>query len=156
MGSTTERSEEPGKFRNLQLDLTDPLAKYELPTQCIRRPKEFNSSGQAVVVAINSFPVVAYPNQPIYQYDVSYLSPMLLPASLYLLQPVHCNFFLCLRNSSADPYQADMTDWFITIRSSLDQAWKREASLEPCGSPGSYRTRLVQAGSGMEIVLAGK
>ena len=71
MASTSEKAEEPVKFRNLQLDITDELAKYEVPTLCMRRPKEFNTSGQTAIVAINSYPVVAYPDKPIYQYDVS-------------------------------------------------------------------------------------
>lgn len=45
--------------------------QYEIPTELIRRPKQFNSSGKGVIVGINSYPITQFPTQTVYQYDVS-------------------------------------------------------------------------------------
>jgi hypothetical protein len=44
--------------------------QYKIPTACIRRPG-FNTTGTVVPIYINSYPITAYPDQTIFQYDVS-------------------------------------------------------------------------------------
>ena len=56
------------KFRNLCV--TTDGKEYDIPTVLPPRPA-FNTSGQAVAININSFPILAFPNKKIYQYDVS-------------------------------------------------------------------------------------
>ena len=46
--------------------------QYALPTSFKSRPG-FNTSGKAIQVAVNSYPVIQYPMVKIYQYDVSRL-----------------------------------------------------------------------------------
>ena len=61
----------PVKFRHLNVD-TD-THQYDLPTECLTRPG-FNTSGQGVLVNINSYVVAKFPDLVVYQYDVSYPS----------------------------------------------------------------------------------
>ena len=56
------------EIRNLNVN-TD-MHEYELPTECIRRPG-FNTSGTAVPININSYPVLNIPDKIVHQYDVS-------------------------------------------------------------------------------------
>ncbi|MCJ1285782.1 hypothetical protein MMC26_005123 [Xylographa opegraphella] len=57
----------PVKFRHLNVDAD--THQYDLPTECASRPG-FNTSGQGVLVNINSYAVVKFPDKVIYQYDV--------------------------------------------------------------------------------------
>ena len=56
------------KFRHLNVD-TDKH-QYDIPTILPKRPG-FNTTGQAVAVNINSFPILKFPDRTVYQYDVS-------------------------------------------------------------------------------------
>ena len=58
----------PVKFRHLNVD-TD-THQYDLPTECLTRPG-YNSTGQGVLVNINSYAVAKFPDLVVYQYDVS-------------------------------------------------------------------------------------
>jgi hypothetical protein len=60
------------KFRHLNVD-TDKH-EYDVPAVLPSRPG-FNTTGQAVQVNLNSFPIIQYPDKTIYQYDVSVPRP---------------------------------------------------------------------------------
>jgi len=60
------------KFRHLNVD-TDKH-EYDIPAVLPSRPG-FNTTGQAVQVNINSFPILQFPDKTIYQYDVSVPRP---------------------------------------------------------------------------------
>ena len=55
--------------RNVTAPGTDD-AQYQLPTEFKRRPG-FNTSGTAVQLAINAYPVIEFPKVKVFQYDVS-------------------------------------------------------------------------------------
>ena len=61
-----QESKEEFKFRH-----ADVGQKYAIPTQCMRRPAIGNTTGLAATVAINAYPIVAYPQKSVFQYDVS-------------------------------------------------------------------------------------
>jgi eukaryotic translation initiation factor 2C len=48
------------------------IEQYKLPTDFKQRPG-FNTSGKAIQVAVNSYPVTQYPNVKVFQYDVGSL-----------------------------------------------------------------------------------
>lgn len=66
--SRAGKEKDPTKFRHFNID-TDTY-KYELPTECIKRPG-LNTSGQAVAINVNSYAVAKFPDLKIHQYDVS-------------------------------------------------------------------------------------
>lgn len=45
--------------------------QYEIPAELIRRPQQFNTSGKAITIGINSYPITQFPKATVYQYDVS-------------------------------------------------------------------------------------
>ncbi|KAL4924314.1 putative eukaryotic translation initiation factor eIF-2C4 [Aspergillus undulatus] len=57
-----------GGLRHLRLFDTDE-AKYSVPVQAVPRPG-FNPTGKEIEVQMNAFPVSAFPNKTVYQYDV--------------------------------------------------------------------------------------
>ena len=61
-------TKEEYKFRHL--NVSADIGQYEIPTELVRRPGT-NTSGLAVQVSVNSYPVISYPTKTIYQYDVS-------------------------------------------------------------------------------------
>jgi hypothetical protein len=77
---------EPYYLRNISRAGTD-YEQYTIPTDFKKRPG-FNTSGKAIQVALNSYPVTQFPNIKVFQYDVSsldrYLCRMLTPVRLQL------------------------------------------------------------------------
>lgn len=55
-------------FRNIAAPGTD-IYKYSLPTEFTKRPG-FNTTGKAVQVHLNAYPVSQFPTAKVYQYDV--------------------------------------------------------------------------------------
>lgn len=63
-------TKERPRLRNVLVGKVDP-SQYQIPARCMDRPKEMNNSGQAGVVALNSYAVTSIPSRTIHQYDVS-------------------------------------------------------------------------------------
>lgn len=57
------------RYRNFNLD-TD-IHKLEIPSELPRRPAKFNNLGKAIKVTLNTFNVIKFPTQVVFQYDVS-------------------------------------------------------------------------------------
>lgn len=74
------------KFRHFLVHADND--QYDVPAELPRRPG-FNTTGQAVAISINSFPILKFPDQKIFQYDVS------LPRSPHL-----CACLICCAASS--------------------------------------------------------
>lgn len=53
--------------------------QYEIPAELIRRPQQFNTSGKAITIGINSYPITQFPKATVYQYDVSQAARTALP-----------------------------------------------------------------------------
>jgi eukaryotic translation initiation factor 2C len=57
------------RSRNVRAPGTDNLRQYNLPTQFKARPG-FNTTGKAVQLLLNSWPVERWPSAAVYQYDI--------------------------------------------------------------------------------------
>ena len=62
------------RSRNIAAPGTDD-DQYQLPTEFKRRPG-FNTSGTAVQLAVNAYPVIEFPKVKVFQYDVSKEHPL--------------------------------------------------------------------------------
>ena len=62
---------EPFYLRNISRGGAD-YDQFQLPTEFKKRPG-FNTTGKAIQVAINSYPVTQFPNIKVFQYDVRVL-----------------------------------------------------------------------------------
>lgn len=60
--------------------------QYEIPAELIRRPSQFNTSGKAITVGINSYPITQFPRATVYQYDVSWVARTALSSTPPLYQ----------------------------------------------------------------------
>jgi hypothetical protein len=67
---------EPFYLRNISRGGTD-YDQYQLPTDFKKRPG-FNTTGKAIQVAINAYPVTQFPNIKVFQYDVTSPLPAIL------------------------------------------------------------------------------
>ena len=68
-----------------QWDRETNEVKYDMPTELMKRPEEFNNTGKGVQLAINSYPMLSPPTVNVFQYDVSF--QFLGPASSLSLLP---------------------------------------------------------------------
>jgi eukaryotic translation initiation factor 2C len=59
------------EYRNYRtVDVDTNVEKYQFPSELPKRPS-YNSNGKQIEVRINQFKVNKYPNQDVWQYDVS-------------------------------------------------------------------------------------
>lgn len=78
--------------RNLYANM--PRAQYDTPATIAKR-QGFNQTGKAIQLAVNAYPITAFPTKTVQQYDVS-SSPLMLQGSRLTLH--RCSSEMALRN----------------------------------------------------------
>jgi hypothetical protein len=103
----------------------------ELSTYFKQRPG-FNTTGKAIQVAVNSYPVIQYPNVKVFQYDVG-----------SLLDPYSWTILTSVRLQSATVLRSVWSSKRSGIRNSVSRLQALLSSLTAISLPGRPRREEI-------------